>query len=137
MVRAAEVMKLPMRGVCVSVSGTGIQAAGRLVTLTPLSQDDPSAQLLARWRGARRVPHPEARWRPEGAPSSAPVGPDAAGGAGFSGRGTAKVHARLFWAVCVCGCLRVWLFVWLSHGGSTFIVIFWVRWEWEWGCHTG
>ena len=44
----SEVMKLPMRGVNVNVSGTGIQAAGRLVSIAPLTPDDPSAKVTTR-----------------------------------------------------------------------------------------
>lgn len=75
-----------MRGVCVTVSGTGIQGAGRLVRIEPLSPDDPSAAVLERWRaaagGAGAPPEPDVRWRPAGSSSSAPVGPDAAASAG-------------------------------------------------------
>ena len=38
-------MKLPMRGVVVHVSGTGIQGAGRIVRIQPLSPDEPSKQV--------------------------------------------------------------------------------------------
>ncbi len=41
----AEVLKLPMQGVSIHVSGTGIQAAGRLVRIEPLSAADPSAKV--------------------------------------------------------------------------------------------
>ncbi|KAG1680973.1 hypothetical protein FOA52_009932 [Chlamydomonas sp. UWO 241] len=84
------VMALPMAGVRVSVSGTGTQAAGRLVTLTALSVDDPASTLVNTWRAAGGLPAPDVRWRIGGA-DSAPVGPDAASGtAGGTVGGTVK-----------------------------------------------
>ena len=83
-----------MRGVRVTVSGTGIQGAGRLVCIEPLSPEDPSAAVLERWRaaagGVGAAPEPDVRWRPAGSSSSAPVGPDAVGGSGGGASGGMK-----------------------------------------------
>ncbi|KAJ9518694.1 hypothetical protein QJQ45_018726 [Haematococcus lacustris] len=45
-----QVMALPHRGCQVLVSGMGAQAGGRLINLTPLTPDDPCADVIARLR---------------------------------------------------------------------------------------
>jgi len=64
------VMDLPKRGVTVAVSGTGIQAVGRHVVITPLSPDDPSAAVLAAWRTAGALPQVSVPWRQSTAAAS-------------------------------------------------------------------
>ncbi|GAX78502.1 hypothetical protein CEUSTIGMA_g5941.t1 [Chlamydomonas eustigma] len=58
----AEVMKLPMKGVTIIVSGTGIQGAGRLVHIQALTPEDPSAQVLEKWRSDSALPEPTVSW---------------------------------------------------------------------------
>lgn len=57
-------------------SGTGIQSVGRLITVLPLSPDDPSVAKVAAWRAARALPPASVPWRSSA--QAAVVGSDGA-----------------------------------------------------------